>query len=395
MNYSQDLFWSNLRGTKGRIIKKLHFLESGLKEFLLKIDNPCFIWTGTGRIHQLENKILDQKILNKNKNYEFYFFLYEPMCIRIGDYNRSFYSEFDSTENIKDIVSDEIESIRIFVKNNNISNFRILAADYNIQLLQEAYPDVKLNCLDLFLRHLSRKYYDLNQKSNSISKKFWCGNWRYTAHRHLLASYLSSLDGTYSWNLKCSYTELEKNNWFDLSLFKEESPKQYQQLKNGIEFLYNNTLAIDQHTNAVEVDQFENVFIPNHSAPEWSTVLTNSYKDCFCAVVNETRFAQPFGNFSEKTLAAISSKLPFIIAAPPYTLEYLKTFGFKTFSKWWDESYDTETNHYRRMIKIFDVIDYINSKSIEELKLIYNEMEEILLHNRDILRTLSENDEIL
>ena len=70
--------------------------------------------------------------------------------------------------------------------------------------------------------------------------------------------------------------------------------------------------------------------------------------------------------------------LPIIVVAPPYTLEYLKTFGIKTFDKWWDESYDREENHYQRIKKIFNLIDYINSKSIEELKIMYNEMKEII-----------------
>jgi F0F1-type ATP synthase gamma subunit len=81
--------------------------------------------------------------------------------------------------------------------------------------------------------------------------------------------------------------------------------------------------------------------------------------------------------------------------APPYTLKYLKTFGFKTFDRWWDESYDNETNHHKRITKIFDIIDYINSKSIDELTIIYSEMTNILEHNQAIIKTIPFNDKIL
>jgi hypothetical protein len=89
------------------------------------------------------------------------------------------------------------------------------------------------------------------------------------------------------------------------------------------------------------------------------------------------------------------SKVPFILVAPPHTLSYLKTFGFKTFSNWWDESYDSEEDHYKRIIKIFDLIDYINLKSLDELKIIYAEMFDVLEHNKEILKNLSFNNTVL
>jgi hypothetical protein len=73
---------------------------------------------------------------------------------------------------------------------------------------------------------------------------------------------------------------------------------------------------------------------------------------------------------------------PFILLAPPGTLQYMHEHGYKTFNDFWDESYDLCTNHEERLGKIFEVIRYIESKSIEELKEIYKEMESILLHNR-------------
>jgi uncharacterized protein YqgQ len=83
--------------------------------------------------------------------------------------------------------------------------------------------------------------------------------------------------------------------------------------------------------------------------------------------------------------------MPVIVVAPPRTLEYLKTFGFQTFDKWWDESYDLEEDHEQRLLKIFDVIDYINEKSLQELEIIYNEMAEILEHNISVVKSIPYN----
>lgn len=392
MDYKQDIFWNNIPYHKGRTFRKLGFLyHSTLKgTFLKDVKNPFIIWTGTGRIEALEQMFLSPKTQNKirKSDLEFYFYLYEPLCAKIGDYNRSFYSEFPSNVDLKQITSDEFESIRIFVKNNNIKNFRIFTSDYRIELIKDNYPDLKISCLDVFLREMAQGYSGWPALENKISKKFWCGNWRYTAHRHIVASYMIGLDGTYTWNLKCSYDELKKNNWFDLEKLRSEDPKRYKKITAGVEYLYDNVLSIDIKLDAVNVQEFNEVFIPGSSAPQWSIDFLQSYRSCFCAVVNETRYAQPFGYFSEKTLTAMFSRLPFVLVAPPKSLQYLKELGFKTFDRWWDESYDQEEDHYRRILKIFDIIDYINSKSIEELKTIYSEMTDILEHNISVIKSL-------
>ena len=75
---------------------------------------------------------------------------------------------------------------------------------------------------------------------------------------------------------------------------------------------------------------------------------------------------------------------PFILVAPPHTLKYLKEDGFQTFSDFWDESYDEEEDHLERIFKILEVIDYINSKPIEDLQKIYDQMHEILEHNNKL-----------
>jgi hypothetical protein len=111
------------------------------------------------------------------------------------------------------------------------------------------------------------------------------------------------------------------------------------------------------------------------------------YRDVFCDIVNETRFAQPTANYSEKVYNAIFYKKPFILMAPPKTLQYMREEGFQTFNEFWDESYDNITCHKDRMLAVFELIDKINDMSIEELHVIYNKMIPILNHNYNLIKT--------
>jgi N-glycosylase/DNA lyase len=92
--------------------------------------------------------------------------------------------------------------------------------------------------------------------------------------------------------------------------------------------------------------------------------------------------------FSEKTLHAVKCFRPFIQVAPPGSLELLKQCGVKTFSDYWDESYDREENHEQRLLKIIKVIDYVNSLTIEQLKELYKDMKPILEHNYKAIASL-------
>jgi hypothetical protein len=60
--------------------------------------------------------------------------------------------------------------------------------------------------------------------------------------------------------------------------------------------------------------------------------------------------------------------------------------GLKTFSDFWDESYDEESMHSVRMAKILKLIDYIGSKSLEELEQLRLEMKPILKYNLRLLK---------
>lgn len=98
-------------------------------------------------------------------------------------------------------------------------------------------------------------------------------------------------------------------------------------------------------------------------------------------VVTETIYFQPKLHLTEKTFKPIVSKRPFILVAAPGNLAYLKSYGFKTFDRWIDESYDTETDNFKRIEMITAELKKLCAMSKTELKQMHKEMQEILEYN--------------
>ena len=109
------------------------------------------------------------------------------------------------------------------------------------------------------------------------------------------------------------------------------------------------------------------------------------YNNFFIDMVAETYIHGLTFFITEKTIRPIYAMTPFIINGSQGFLSSLKTnYGFKSFDRYWDESYDNYQN-YERIQKIYKVIDYIDTKSTVELQDMYNDMTEILEFNHDRL----------
>jgi hypothetical protein len=98
-------------------------------------------------------------------------------------------------------------------------------------------------------------------------------------------------------------------------------------------------------------------------------------------IVSETVFYYNKLHLTEKTFKPIVSKRPFILVAAPGNLVYLKNYGFQTFDRWIDESYDTETDNQIRLEKIAVEVEKLCNLSPADLKKMHQEMREILEFN--------------
>jgi GTPase involved in cell partitioning and DNA repair len=98
--------------------------------------------------------------------------------------------------------------------------------------------------------------------------------------------------------------------------------------------------------------------------------------------VLETIFDGPKIHLTEKILRPIACGHPFILAAGPGSLEYLRSYGFKTFAPWIDESYDNETNSVRRLESIVDTMDSFSRLSSTNKQRVINKLNAIADYNK-------------
>ena len=108
------------------------------------------------------------------------------------------------------------------------------------------------------------------------------------------------------------------------------------------------------------------------------------YQETFLSIVSETIYNGRLNFFSEKICKPLINLHPFIIMSTPYSLKFLKKFGFKTFHPFINEQYDTEENDLKRMQMIFDELDKFRNKSDKELKDWWEEILPVLEHNQKI-----------
>ena len=85
----------------------------------------------------------------------------------------------------------------------------------------------------------------------------------------------------------------------------------------------------------------------------------NDYNNTDIEVVLETLFDDQRIHLTEKILRPIALGQPFILAGTAGSLEYLRSYGFKTFDECWNESYDLETDPQYRLVAITDLMKQI------------------------------------
>ena len=375
--WEQGFFWNNFP-TKPK--KNLHFTaEYASETHLRNRKEPYILYTGIQELpfYLIENNA--ELIDGLRKKGKLHIYLLEPVSYYFtpGEYNHGYYSEFHQQYN-SDARCGEIDSISQFAKKTGIK-ICVHVCDYKFQeFYAKHYPELEIVCDDLFLKLHTRPPINVYFKKK-LKKKFYCVNGRYTPHRHMIMSYLVDKDGYYVWRFNGNMEKVRQEmDWANDSL-----PWDYL-IKNN-ETLNNSHLQLDVDFDKIDINNFQGDGMV-HSVNFHSDMIHDINNSVFCYIVNETRFAQPTGNISEKTFQAVNSYTPFVLIAPPRSLEYFKRLGFKTFNKWWDESYDLEEDHSKRMNKIFDVIDFINSKNMKQLKSMYKEMKPILDYNAERMR---------
>lgn len=372
LHWHQHLYYNNKLYKDGKEVNfnsicKKQVYSWAINDSRLKNETkPFFLFNGS-------HNIVFPNLSNVPDNAAFYFF--EPLTY-YTDNRKGYADHILRTDYADNVRSHELDSVDNFIKKHNITHHTVYLPDkhadqdlkkqYKLNFdYYDPYFDSEISRLNTLGRFLPHSYY-----TNKITKKLWCGNWRYDPVRHYIVSDLVDKglhkDNLLSWFYYVPREDIESLMWFSGNIDINKLEK-----LNAI-----GPLRID--TNAKELVHYKN-FYPE---VQYKTKdCADYYQQCFCALVIETRVIQPWINLSEKTLYAIKNRRPFLLYAAPGSLQFLRDLGLKTFGDFWDESYDTITDSVKRISAINRIAEQLNNRSISELRKLYKDMEEILTHN--------------
>ena len=119
--------------------------------------------------------------------------------------------------------------------------------------------------------------------------------------------------------------------------------------------------------------------------------VMKKYEDAvFAGIITESQYDLNTIFFSEKTTKYLTLGKPFVLYSSPYSLRKLKELGFKTFDKWWDESYDEIEDINERTDALIKTIKQISNFSLDKLISIRKDMYETLIHNHKTIKSIEQ-----
>jgi len=100
-------------------------------------------------------------------------------------------------------------------------------------------------------------------------------------------------------------------------------------------------------------------------------------------------------HLTEKIFKPIVMYQPFILFANPGSLEYLKSYGFKTFDNFWNEDYDNVLNKNDRFKSVLSVINSLSDLSKKEFTKLMLDIQPIVEYNRSHFYSINFEDILL
>lgn len=327
---------------------------------------------------------IPKDVISRIKNRELY--------LMVVNYHESFIS---IVEGIYDslVIRDNIPAEQIILGSGN---YDIHAEVQRVSKLK-GYPEIRVEWF-LELEHALRNIKLIMNGSNptvdpckpstlntlqikNYPKKYLNFNRRWRLHRPTMVALLycndllkdgyvslGDSDDNNNWDRMWPWVKVEAQKNPEISSLFEQYESQIVNLKN----LYIDT--DDLVTNRARLDNDTDEL----------------YNNTYFSLVSETNYFtdRKFdgGRFiTEKTFKAIACEHPFILATLPNTLPLLKQLGYKTFDPWIDESYDNETDDYKRMLMIVEEVKRLSNLSKNELLEFLFECKKITNHNVETL----------
>tara|TARA_B110000483_G_scaffold221334_1_gene277206 strand:- start:2129 stop:3157 length:1029 start_codon:yes stop_codon:yes gene_type:complete len=231
------------------------------------------------------------------------------------------------------------------------------------------------------LEEVTKKYVTTEYICGPREKDFLCFQRRYNDQR--LAFYI----------------EMHRSNMLDKFYMSMDAtqPESGQSFESNITHLANRRLEL-------KITQEETV-AAKHSLPlildttnfssypmeETQFSTEHYYQNSLVNIIQETYFYSPEIHLTEKTFKPIAFKQPFIMIGAKGSLRHLKDLGFKTFSDFWDESYDSQEDS-KRMITIFKLINEISNWSQDQKIQLTKDVKSILDYNCNHFDTMKHQE---
>jgi hypothetical protein len=106
--------------------------------------------------------------------------------------------------------------------------------------------------------------------------------------------------------------------------------------------------------------------------------------ESFLHVVTETCFWDNRTHLTEKIFKPIVAQQPFVLLGCKDNLKYLRSYGFKTFDAWWDESYDQLEDPIKRIQAVVNIIKDVCNTPNNELEGMLRGMNHVLEYNYNL-----------
>lgn len=289
-----------------------------------------------------------------------------------------YYDWIDSLVEKYNLNSDDVFMITANLKaNQNYTKNKFKIITYNFFI--DRLDFLKLDKLNKYALKYFENGYDRFINNNKIHKKkmhFICFNGMPKLHRLLLFGKIKcnsklnnttilSLRNTQSNNSKSFYEEVV-NNTNDKNIIDF-----FETYDSNINYLY-------------DTENWDILY-------DWGNFINETaHNESFINIITETMCNNESIFITEKTYKPIYMCQPFILFGNPNSLKKLKEYGFKTFDKWWDESYDGELDLNIRLEKIIKVLEEIANWDFDKCQNVTIEMENILIHNYKQLMNTNE-----
>lgn len=151
--------------------------------------------------------------------------------------------------------------------------------------------------------------------------------------------------------------------------------------------IYSNNIIDYWESNKNEIMSSLPVFLGNNIYDQHSIEVANEFNNTYMSLcvetsINETEFRfQP----SEKIYKCCYYRHPFLVYSTPKFLQKWNESGYKSFSPYFDETYDNYTNVIDRIKLINDQVEYLNKIPLKEFRTFLFNLNGILNHNQELI----------